>query len=48
MAMHVDAVLIKEYENGYLYFAQERLIVTDKQHNELVSNDIIDLVEQIF
>lgn len=47
MAMHIDAILVKEYPNGYLFFAQERLVVTDKKYNELNSNDIIDLVEEI-
>ena len=38
---------IKTYSKGILWFCQERLIITDLQHNEIISNDIIDLVEEI-
>lgn len=43
----IMATLVKEYPKGKLFFAQERLIVTDLNNNELISNDIIDLVEEI-
>lgn len=43
----VDAKLIKQYLKGKLFFYQERLIITDLSNNEIMSNDIIDLVEQI-
>jgi len=38
---------IKTYSKGILWFCQERLVITDLQHNEISSNDIIDLVEEI-
>lgn len=46
--LHLSMQLIKVYPNGKLFFAQERLCITDLNNNEIESNDIIDLVEQIF
>lgn len=41
------ATHIKTYSKGMLWFCQERLVITDLQHNEIISNDIINLVEEI-
>ena len=38
---------IKTYSKGILWFCQERLVITDLQHNEMSSNDIIDFFEKI-
>ena len=41
------ATHIKTYSKGILWFCQEKLVITDLQHNEIVSKDIIDLVKEI-
>lgn len=46
--LSLEMQLINVYPNGKLFFCQERLCVTDANNNEIVSNDIIDLVEQVF
>lgn len=45
--LKISAQLIKDYEKGRLFFAQERLILTDLSNIELNSLDIISFVEEI-
>lgn len=46
--LSLSMTLIKTYPNGKLFFCQERLCLTDTDNNEILSEDIIDLVEQVF
>lgn len=47
IGINLEMQLIKVYPKGKLFFCQERLCVTDLDNKELVSNDIIDLVEAV-
>jgi hypothetical protein len=43
----VKAKLVQEFPKGRLFYAQERLMVTDNNNKELKSMDIIELVTGI-
>lgn len=42
--LKIKARLVQEYPKGRLYYAQERLIVTNNDNKEIKSIDVIDLV----
>ena len=43
----IDARFVEEYPHGKLFFAQERLVVTDLENNELANIDVIELIMKI-
>lgn len=45
--LEIDMILVKEYERGRLFFAQERLCLTDLDNKEIRSFDIISFVEDV-
>ena len=47
IGINLEMQLIKVYPKGKLFFCQERLCVTNLINQEIVSNDIIDILEEI-
>ena len=45
--LEVEAKLVKTYSKGKLFFAQERLCLTDLDNNELISLDLLDYLTDI-
>ena len=45
--LSIECKLIKTYTNGKLFFAQERLVVTDLNNVYIKSVDVIDIVGKI-
>ena len=46
--LEIAMILVKIYPNGKLFFAQERLCITDLDNKEIDSKDLINFVESIF
>ena len=45
--LSIECKLIKTYTNGKLFFAQERLVITDLNNVYIKGADIIDIVEEV-
>ena len=45
--LSVKARLVQEYPKGRLYYAQERLVITDNNNKEIESLDVVELVTKI-
>lgn len=45
--LSIECKLIRTYSNGKLFFAQERLVVTDLNNIYTKDMDVIDLVKEI-
>ena len=45
--LSIECKLIKTYSKGKLFFAQERLVITDLNNIYVKSVDVIDIIEEI-
>lgn len=43
----ISAKLLNRYPKGKLFFAQDRVVITDFDNNEIANLDLIDLIQDL-